>query len=85
MHSVDDLGGASAGPVPLSTSLQRPPAYSVSCILVDLAKAVASDRAQNDPETARVLTHSWSQYLAGDIEDLIQDLRDNLLWEQPSD
>jgi hypothetical protein len=32
------------GPVPLSTPLARPPAYSVSCILVDLSRAVASDR-----------------------------------------
>jgi hypothetical protein len=77
------------GPVPLSTPLARPPAYSVSCILVDLSRAVASDRAQTDVASAQVLkrwlviiAHCWSQYLAGDIEDLFQDLRDSMLWDE---
>lgn len=68
----------------LSHDVAGSAAYSVSCILADLAGALRSKRARADQEAGRqlewaieVACHAWSQVLAGDIEDVIQDIRDS--------
>ncbi len=71
-----------------SDAPSRDIAYSVSCVLAELAKSLRSDRGRTEVEARQQLewaleaaAHAWSQYLAGDIEDLVQDLRDNGLWK----
>lgn len=60
--------------VPFETPVEREPAYSVSCILCDLARAQARATRTTDTdakdaisECLIAITHVWSQFLAGDI------------------
>jgi len=68
----------------LSDSEAQSAAYSLSCIIGKLASVIRSARACADAESKQrlewaldVTAHAWSQVLAGDIEDIIQDLRDS--------
>jgi hypothetical protein len=63
-------------------------AYSMSLILAELIRCLRCERARNEPVTKSVLEwaievviHGWSQLLAGDIEDILQDVKDSGLWE----
>jgi hypothetical protein len=73
------------GPVKFSVPIERDPAYFVSCIVAVLAKglrrAVPHDQQAMDEisNALALISHAWSQFLAGDIEDLVQDLRDSQL------
>jgi hypothetical protein len=80
-----------SGARPLTDPVSRDVAYSVSCVLDDLAKTLRSARCSAEPSTRRGIecaleaaAQAWSQFLAGDIEDLLQDFRESGLWPLPS-
>lgn len=83
------LAAQTNGSLPFSSPVEREPAYSMSCIFRSLAGALASERAASDLASSRqlagsllVIAHAWSQYLAGDVADVFQDLRDTSLVDE---
>lgn len=79
---------ALTGGVAREDALSRDIAYSMSCLFAELAKAIRSPKAHQDASAKprlewalEVLAHAWSQLLAGDIDDIVQDVKDSGLWE----